>query len=216
MTPTEIETYCRNLHNAVSDNNWTAAEIYALITAASNEVLSVIGLAETTDTSLVTVAGTQSYTIPSAIVSIHAVEWDGRPLRVFTRKEFQSRQPTGVAPEGDPREAWIWGSSLYLSPTPSSAATITLFAEQKQTLITAGSDTIVVPEVFHIPAIADYVIGEMFMKDKDLQSAMYYQNKWRNDHKPSMQVYARKRRRGSSPIHVQDADSSLGTETGMI
>lgn len=218
MTVTEVINYLRRMHNEFNAQTpfWSDAELFALIEAKCNEVLTVIGLIEAKDTSLTTTSGTADYAYPSNVIGIRRVYVDGIALKYLTFREFEARKPQGTAPSGTPREFMLWNNTITLIPTPSeSSLQITLYVEKKQTPITTASVTIDIPEVFH-PALCDAILSEMWAKDLNAGMAQMYQNKWLQFHIPNMRRFAKRRRKRGLPSVVVDADSALETEFGVI
>jgi len=215
MTVTEMTDYVRRVHNAESDTNWSDTELYQLIQAKCNDVVSVVGLIQAIDTSITTVASTQSYSYPSNVIRIRRVQYDGRPTKLISLREFETRQPTGVAATGTPFEHVLWADKIIFYPTPNAAETVTLYVEKQQSAITSGSSTVDIPEVFH-SAVADAVISMMFDKDLNNAFSAKYEAKWLNFHIPNMKRYAQMRRHTGGPLRVADSDSSLETDSGVI
>jgi len=217
MTVTDVLNYVRRHHNEENAQtpNWSDAELYQLIEAKCNEVISVIGLIEGKDTSTTTVNGTSDYAYPTNFVRIRRVWFDGLPLKYVGFRQYESRRPTGVATTGTPREFLLWNNTISLIPTPSSAVTLTIFGEKKQSAITDATGTIDIPALFH-HAICDALISEMYMKDENSGAARFYQDKWLNVHIPAMKEYVKRRRRRGLPGTVIDTDSVQETEFGVI
>lgn len=214
MTITEAVDYVRRLHNAESDNNWSDAEIYALFQAKANECLSVIGLNESTATT-VSVAGTADYAYPSGAVHIRRVLYSGQALKRISFKQYQARVVSGTAPSGTPREYTLWNNTITMVPVPdTSADTITIYSENQQSSITSSSSTLDVPEVLH-QALCDGVLWMMFAKDLNAQFMSAFLNRW-NEHKISMREFVKRRRRTGTAATIVDTDSSLETEFGVI
>lgn len=218
MTVTEVIDYVRRMHNEQNAQTpfWTDMELYGLIEAKSNEILSVVGLIEGKDTSLTTTASTADYAFPSNFIKIRRVWVNGIALKYLNFRQYESRQPQGTAPTGTPREFTIWNGTITLIPTPdTSALTITVFGEKQQSSITSASSTLDTPSVFH-PAICDAVIAQMFAKDLNAGMAQFYENKWLQFHIPNMRQFAKRRQRRGLPTTVIDADSVISTELGII
>lgn len=218
MTVTEVLDYVRRFHNEQNAQTpfWSDLELYGLMQAKSNEVLSVIGLVEGKDTSTTTTASTSDYAFPTNFIKIRRLWVDGIPLKYLNFRQYEARAPQGIAPEGTPREFTMWNDTITLIPTPStSALVITVFGEKQQSAITGSSSTLDIPSVFH-PALCDAILSEMFAKDLNIGLAQFYQNKWLQFHIPNMRQFAKRRRRRGLPSVVIDADSAIETEFGTI
>lgn len=216
MTVTQVLDYIKNIHNEANaaTPNWSDQELYALIEAKCNQILTVIGLVEGKTTSA-TVIGTADYAFPTDFIRIRRVWYNGQPLKYITFRQYEARQPSGVAPSGQPREFLIWNNNITVTPTPDAIGTLTFFGEKQQSAITNGSDTIDIPSVFH-PALCDGVISDMFVKDENPNLASIYEQRWVGIHIPSMREFVKRRRRRGMPSVVIDSDSSMETEYGVI
>src|SRR3954468_23833199 len=113
MTITEAITYVRNLHNELNAETpfWSDAELYKLFEAKSNEVLTTIGLIEARDQSMVTTASTSDYAYPTNFVRIRRIRVNGIGIKYLNFRQFEARQPQGVAPSGTPREFTLWNNT---------------------------------------------------------------------------------------------------------
>lgn len=214
MNISDAVTYVRNMHNASNDSHWSDSEIYKLFEKRSNEMLRTIGLVEDKDTSITTVASTADYAYPSGVVFIKRVWWNGRPLKLITFKQAESRNPTGATITGNPTEYYVWEGNITLVPTPSSAATLTLFCEKEQSAITSAASTLDTPAVLH-GGICDGVLAEMYIKDLNMQFAKFFEEKWQQAKQEAREFVKQRRRAGGSQV-VVDTDSSLETEMGLI
>lgn len=213
MTLSQALDYVRNRHNAGGDDHWSDAEIYALITARCNEILSVIGMIEDVDTSITTVASTQSYALPSDTVFIKHVTYDGYPCVQIQLKEWEKQKEGNTTSEGRPEYYFLWDSSIYFVPTPDDAKQVVLFVEKEHAMITGdvGFDSIDIPSILHY-RLLDGVIGDMFAKDLNAQLASFYENKWQNVHmKAFFQYKMLQKYRGKNPP-VADPDSMVSDE----
>lgn len=217
MTLTEILSYLRRMHNeeGAQSQNWSDQELLALITVRANEALSVIGLAETTDTSLVTVADQTAYNLPSGIIFVRRLYCDNRPLKYLNFRQQESRDPLGVAPSGTPREFTLWANQIQLMQAPSTAGqVIKIYGYSEQTMLSLMTDTLVVPSLFH-GSLCHGVLADMWAKD--LNNGMFdrYEAKWAQG-KLDMMKYAARRKRFGLPVVTGDSDSLTETEFGVI
>jgi hypothetical protein len=217
MTTSDVLNYCKAMMNeeGAITPNWSDTELFRIVEKKCNEALSFLGLVDTKTTTL-SVAGQADYNYPTNMIRIRRIWYSGMGLKYITIRQYESRQPGGIAPSGTPREFTLYNNVITLTPVPSvSNDTITIFGESQQTSITSSSVSIDIPSVFH-GAICDGVISEMFAKD--LNSGFYdrFNNKWNDIHIPSMREFARRRRRRGLPTTVIDSDSLLETEFGVI
>jgi hypothetical protein len=225
MTLDQIETACREQHNAVGDSNWGQQEIYTLITKRCNQVLSIIGLIEDYATAT-SVASQQAYslnsdfvdtsTVAAKVVSIRDIEYKYDRLKQINFREWDLYRSDSGTPEGTPDKYFKWGQSVYLVPTPSTGGdTIRLWFYKWHPYIDNSTQTTVdIPEELH-DAVIDGVIGDMFVKDLNVQMARFFEEKWLNIHVPRMYKWKHANDRGSGFKTVGDADTLTGTELGV-
>lgn len=186
-----------------------------MITGRSNEVLSVIGAIESTDTSTSTVAATQAYSFPTGAIAIKALAYDGELLQQVSFREWEQLKAGGDTPSGTPEKYVVWNRQVLLIPIPSAVATLTFYYEAAQTYIDDATDTINIPEELHF-MLADGCLADMFAKDMNVQMAKYYEERWLGVHMPAFYRWrARTRRRGKFQL-VIDSDTAVQTDIGLV
>ena len=189
-----------------------------MMTARCNEILSIIGLIEGTDTSLVSVASQAAYSFPTNYEFIRHVLYNGYPLKLISFQEYEQEKTGNTMPETNPPNYYmVWNNQIIIVPTPSTAAhTITVYGEKRHPLIDGVAQTTIdIPEILHF-RMCDGVIADMY--GKDLNTGMYdrYEAKWNKIHIPAFFQYKMlKKYRGGRPS-VVDADSGYGTDYGNL
>jgi len=223
MTLSQALDYLRTRMNAKSDATyWTNEELYALITAACNEVLGVIGFIEAVDTSIATVSGTQGYAFPSNVVAIKKVLYDGYPVQHVSLREAESFKEGNVVGSGRPTYWYDWGQSIYFVPKPDDAKTVTLYCEKMHPMIGVVDpltlvlqDTIDLPPVLHFRTM-DRVLGMMYGKDLNVNMMTHYEQLWNTVHIPAIfQHKMMVKYRGQAPS-VVDSDSTVVSDIGIV
>lgn len=217
MTLAQAIDFVRNRHNAVSDTNWSDAEIYALITGRCNEILSIIGLIEAVDTTTTSIAGTQNYAFPTNAVFVKKILYDGYPVKILSIREAESLKEGNVVASGRPEYAYEWDKNFYFLPIPDeSAKTITMYVEKMHPFIDGGTQmTIDIPEILHF-RLLDGVLADMFVKDLNQGMATHYENIWNQKHMPAFWMYKQTLKyRGQAPTMV-DADTNIVSDKGLV
>ena len=216
MTLAQALDYVRRRHNAQSDQNWVDAEIYSLMTGRCNEILSVIGLIESVDTSITTVSGTQGYAFPTNVVFVKKILYDGYPVKITSLRESESLKEGNVVASGRPEYAYEWNKTLYFIPKPDAAATVTLYAEKEHPFIdNTAQTTIDIPSVLHYRML-DGVISDMFAKDLNQGMCRHYEELWNQKHMPAFYQYKMALKyRGQAPT-VIDCDSNIMSDKGIV
>lgn len=217
MTVTEFEDFCRRQCNAVNDTFYSSPEIYGYITAAANEILSIIGLVEGTDTSQSTVIGTQAYSFPTNFVSIRALLYGGEKLSPIAFEEWENEKSNGSTVTGRSYSFVPWNRQVLLVPVPSEVKVLTFYGLKGQAAITASGDTIVIPEILQY-RMTNRVIEKMFDKDKNAVSqgmAQKYHNIWTTEDMPAFRIYNQMQRKQHRARRIKDADTYSSTGYGV-
>ena len=216
MTLSQFVTYVRNRHNAATDSNWSDPEIYALATGRCNEICSIIGMLEGTDTSTTTVSGTQAYSFPTNFITVKALLYNGELLQPISFKDWESEKAGGVTPTGKSTKYVVWNSQVLLIPTPDAAYTLTFYGEKEHPLIDNSTQlTIDIPSVLHY-RLANGVIADMASKDENWNMFNTFQGIWSNQDIPAFQRYAFLRKRRGRVRDVTDADTTITTDLGVV
>lgn len=180
MTPAQIVTASRRKTNAESDSFYSDEELYGLIDEAILDLLGTEYALESVDTSITTVSGTRTYSVPASTIAIKRVEWNGETLRKIdgfkVDDELTADNPDSTA-TGTPRYWFEFADLIYLRPVPSSAATLKVFRSKTPTPITTSTQTIEIPVHWH-RGITNYLAWAQAIKDEDFATADRYDKKW--------------------------------------
>lgn len=206
MTPAQIETQARQAYNAVGETFWSQAEILAIIWRACLEISTEAKCIERTYTTT-TVSGTQEYAYPTNVISIKRVTYNGVKLSPMDLRRLDSitLNNTTTTITGSPDYYAEWNGTIILFPTPDDAQELKIYSYNEPQEVVTSSQALEVPSAFH-GRIVNYVLAEMYAKDKDFNSSTYYRNLWVQD-KKEIQRWIQKRRRGDSFQTVLDEES---------
>lgn len=192
MTPAQIEDAARREYNAVGDTHWSSTEFLAMMDRAQLELAREAMCIEQTYTTT-TVAGTQEYTFPSNTIAIKRVTYDGKVLYPITYQEDDTVTVynASTTTQGVPQWYTVWNDIIALRPIPSDALTLKIYSYNEPQALTAGS-TLETPSIFH-GHIVDFLLARMYSKDKDFNSAQYYDRKWMDGKAQAIKWFQRKR-----------------------
>ncbi len=201
MTPATIIESAKRRYNAENDSFFSDDELFGLIYEAQLEIQQETKITEATDTSITTVNGTRTYSMPSNWIDLKRVEWNGIPLELI---DFDlDDQITGDRPDtsstAEPSSYFLWNETIYLRPVPGEAQTLKLIGHKQPDDITAGTDTLLTPSMFHYVLI-DYVVSEMAFKDTNTNSGLYYAGKFQKGVEKIKRWVARRRRGGGFAV----------------
>ncbi len=107
--------------------NGTADELGMLVNIEKDKLLEEAdwSFLETTVTSITTVAGTQSYTIPASIRKVKGVWIDSRtPANRLMSVSYEKGKDMDATTQGVPTCYYTWGGKVNLVTTPNQAYTL--------------------------------------------------------------------------------------------
>jgi hypothetical protein len=214
MTSVEVETAARQQYNAVGDTNWSQSEIMSLIYAACLDMARKSFIIEDVFSSS-TVASQQEYSYPTNVISIKRVTYAGAKLEKISFKEddYLTGQNQATTATGTPTHYAEFNNTIYLRPTPSAVGTLKVFAFVEPQAVTTTS-TLEIPTLFHMDLV-DFVLSRMYAKDKDFNSAQYFQGLWA-DHIMEAKKYVKRRYKGDAFAAVQDEEQLGQVGVGYI
>lgn len=204
MTSVEVETAAREQYNALGDTNWSQTEMMRLIYAACLDMAKKTLIIEDVFTSS-TVVGQSEYTYPTNCISIKRVTYEGAKLEKisFREDDYLTGQNQATTAQGTPTHYAEWNNTIYLRPVPSEVGDLKVFAYVEPQAVTTTS-TLEIPTLFHMDLV-DFVLARMYAKDKDFNSAQYFDGMWK-EHLLDAKKYAKKKNRGDSFAAVLDEE----------
>lgn len=216
MTPAQIEEAARRRYNAVGDTFFSQDELFKVIWEAEQELALEAYAIEGKDTSISTVAGTRTYSMPSLYFGIKRVEYDGVRLhRIDDRDDdLLTLSNSTTTDQGSPLYYWLWNDVIYLRPIPDAVKTLTIYGYKEATLLTTASTTLSVPTRCH-SKIINYVAAIIAAKDENFQTSDRFMNMWREDLKREI-AFTRRKKRTDSFASVKDEDAMALTILGAV
>jgi hypothetical protein len=212
---TDLNAQTRNQYNATGDTFFSDAEIYQYYYEGCLQYARECLLIEGTDTSITTVSGTQTYSVPSLTIFIKRVTYNGQKLKAidFREDDVLTVLNQGTTATGTPIYVALFNSLLYLRPTPDAAQTLKIFRYKEPAAITSAS-TLEIPTQFH-PTLNNYALSCMYAKDKDFNASAFYITLWEKD-KHEAKKWAKKKQRGDSFAVVKAEDHLAETILGFV
>lgn len=118
-----------------------------------------------------TVVGQSAYDLPSGILKLHSVRYEGDPLKVYTLAEHTERTLLNESSSGTPTICYIWANQIELVPAPSSVGSLEIFYIKEPTAIseTEPVQTAAEPDVpspYHHRIVA-YCVAQVAEQDED-------------------------------------------------
>jgi hypothetical protein len=219
MTPAQIEQSARRYYNAVGDTFHGQDEILDSIYHAEIQLVQA-GLVIEASYTTPTVADQQEYTFPTNAESIKRITYEGAKLQPidFREDDLLTLSDADTTSTGTPSHYFTWNNTIYLRPIPAAVGTLKIFSYDKPQAVTSNS-TLEVPAIFHM-GIVDFVLAQMYAKDKDFQTSEGYMQRWDNPlghgHIQRAKQLARKKKRGDHPAYVKDEESLAAGLLGSL
>lgn len=219
MTPQQILSSVRAQVDESAARYWTDAEIYVYMSQAEYQLAAEVRCTEARQSG-VALAGEQEMYAPSDMLILSVVRWNGVKLKKIDQTEYEALANTGyggATTQGNPAYYYEYqgdlGRSIGLFPIPSTTANLTFWYIKLPPVLSSYSTSLTVPAVF-APAITDYVLYRMFLKDQDARAQVHYQA-WQQGMANARSTW-NMMRFGDQHLRVKDVDAMLSTDLGMI
>jgi hypothetical protein len=214
MTPTEIETAARRAYNAVGDTFWSQDELLCLMYQAQM-LLVDMGLVIERIFSSSTVASQREYDYPTNLIALKRIEYDGAKLAPidFREDDALTLDNAATTDSGTPQYYSIWNETLFLRPIPDAVGTLKIFGYVEPQALSITSN-LEVPSKFH-PAIVDYLLREMVIKDSNFTAYDRYNARWDRHLVDARKWSARKKRTDGNAV-VKNEDILSVTLLGRV
>lgn len=215
MLPSDLELAARRRYNAIGDTNWSSPEFWELIFLACQELARDALCIERTYTATTTISQ-QEYGYPTNTISIKRVTFDGVKLEPITMREDDrlTMNDSATTSTGTPQYYFAWNNVISLRPIPSAAKTLKIWSYNEPQTITTGSQALEVPEMFHMD-IVNFILSEMYMKDKDANTAQIYLNRWEKN-KLDARKWMQRKKRGDTFGYVLPEEALTTTYLGPV
>lgn len=151
------------------------ADVYRWINDAQREIAIANDLLQTKGTQDGT-ASTSAYTLPTDILKLISVKYNGVSLRAITMQEADELigdvDDTVNFPTGTPTHFWVWAGQINLYPQPDAtlADGITIYYIRQPTDITADADTLDLP-IEYFNRVVEYCLAQAYEMDENYEAA---------------------------------------------
>lgn len=148
----------------------TDPDIFRWINDAQREIAASNDLLQTVATTAV-IPGQQTYALPSDILLLRSVHYQGSKLRPLTSREAEEYLVDGLA-SGRPTHFWSWANQINLYPQPdtSDPDDMKIFYTRQPTAITTVNDTPELPLEYH-NRIVEYCLAQAYELDENWAAA---------------------------------------------
>lgn len=202
----DIVNDCRQRYNAVGDRFFSDEELYDLVYEAEMEMAQECQAIETIYTTS-TVASQREYDYPTRLLKIARITYNGQRLAPidFLEDDALTGSNESTTTTGDPKFYSTFADRIFLRPTPASVATLKIYAIVQPSEHTSVTSSLSVPERYR-PFLKDYVLSQMFAKDKNGQMTGYHEGRWQKK-LDQIKRFEKKRKQGDAYKVVKDVDS---------
>lgn len=112
------------------------------------------------------VAGTQIYTLPTDIVSIESILFDGIIIAPIGYEAAQNQYGANLLKQGIPSYWYTLGNDIYLYPVPNSVKNISMIYVASPMLVSSENDLLSVPDRY-FNTVVQFVLAKAYELDED-------------------------------------------------
>lgn len=177
MLVSDIVTRVQRAFGDESSAQFDSNDVLRWVNDAQSEIARSKQLLQVTTTATVT-NGVGSYSLPTNILQMRSVRYDGTVLRAITLQEAEELVPSydagaTVIGSGVPTHYWIWGGQVSLYPIPSnSTSVLKMYYTRIPVQVTLTSDTPEVPVQYH-QRIVEYCLAQAYELDANPSQQNY-------------------------------------------
>jgi len=143
-------------------------DIIRWINDGQKDIVVQNDLMQTTGT-LPTVPGTNEYTFPTDMLSMHAMYYSNERLKYMSRQEYDEyvnvSDPDEISSD-KPMFYTKWGNKFILYPKPNVVETIKLLYLKRPAEVDDPSDSLDLPVEYH-PRIVEFCLRQAYEMDED-------------------------------------------------
>lgn len=129
--------------------------------------------------------GVQIYNLPTDILKLYSVTYDGEKLRVLTYQEWEELSagvPTSTPPPvGPPQQCFVWAGKLNFYPPPTKIASFSVNYIYDPP-DSAGADltaTVPLPVSYHLRLVT-YCLAQVALQDDDTEKYAIFMGQFRS------------------------------------
>lgn len=174
MKVADVISRVRNIAGDLEALQFTDQQIIDWINDGVRECSVQNNLLQKSGTVTVT-QGTDSYSVPSDVLKLHSVKYDGMKLRVMTLQEHEELTAglgADAPPEdGTPQHCYIWAGNIVLNVPPDNSTSVLkieyLYEPDAHALENKDTDDVALPVGYH-SRIVDYCLAQVAQQDDDM------------------------------------------------
>ena len=156
--------------SATNTGQWDDTEISGWLNDANQDLTEAAEI-ESPATVITTVAGTESYALPSDFLRIRRVEVQDQAASTLWAPLYQGsidiRLPNtisgAITGRGRPASYFLYAGLLYLVPIPDAVYSVNVFYYRRAPDLVVGSDTPIIDQRFH-QVLREYAVARALQK----------------------------------------------------
>lgn len=165
MIVSDVISRVRRIAGDMDALQFSDADCLQWINDATKECASNNQLLQKTATQTVT-NGDGDYSLPTDILKIHSIKYDGIKLRTLTLQQADEEFTLDTS-KGTPSIAYVWANLLNLYPIPdNSTKQLQILYTRTPVEVTAVGDSIDLPVMYH-RRLVDYILAMVAEQDDD-------------------------------------------------
>jgi len=164
----------RNIAGDIEALQFTDSQIIDWINDGIRECAVQNNLLQKSGTVVVT-QGLSTYSVPSDVLKLHSIKYNGMKLKVLTLQEHEevtaglgADAPMG---EGTPQHCYVWAGNINLSVPPDNSTAVLkieyLYEPDPHVLANKDTDEVALPVGYH-SRIVDYCLAQVAQQDDDM------------------------------------------------
>lgn len=203
MLVSDIISRVRNIAGDINANQFSDEQVMSWINDGIRECAVDNNLLQKRATQIV-VADQSTYDLPSDILKLHSVKYDGTKIKILTLEEFDKQYSGENTGSGVPNAAYIWAGVLNIVPSPDNSTKSLVIDYTRDPIdVDDGNLTPEIPVGYH-SRLVDYCLAQVAQQDDDMNrysikmqefrtgvQALKDQPEWENDLYPFISVSER-------------------------
>ncbi len=163
MKASDVISRVRNITGDVNSLQFSDEQLLDWINEGVRECAVMNNLLQKSGTSA-SVIGTSDYALPTDILKLHSVKYDGVKLDILTLEQFDARYGTADDITGTPMVCYIWAGKVNFFPAPAAVGSIRIDYIYDPVIITDPNTELSIPVSYH-QRIIDYTLAQVAQQD---------------------------------------------------
>jgi len=164
-TLADVMTFVKRQFGDESGVQITDSDITRWVNQAQTEIVNKNPIIQATSTAN-TVAGQQTYDIPTDIIQLESVFVDGMIMEPSNFETIRGQLGADTGTQGNPQYWYVWANKIYLWPKPSQVWTLEVNYSKMPNRVTSSADLLGVPDRY-FDRVCEYTMAKAYELDED-------------------------------------------------